>query len=170
MRAQEGEKDEDGLEQGKSREEQKRPASESMTAAQSPKRISGADKINSSRITRSKSSGAQIFGVTSFEATGSGMGSYMKQLKEKVWLSWFPYLAFHFPRDFKSADALIEFRLNRLGEVKSVLLIDQQGSALFGSFCMEAIQRASPFGPLPEEILVLLGKDDIDIQFSFHYW
>jgi len=120
-------------------------------------------------MSKSKSKGAELFGVTSFEATGSGMGVYMKNLKEKIWLSWFPYLAFKYPMDFKSADAVISFTLNQKGEVKIVKVVESQGSPLFTSICVEAIQRASGFGEIPQEMLALMGKDEIEIKFGFHY-
>ena len=53
------------------------------------------------------------------------MGVYMKNLKEKIWLSWFPYLAFKYPMDFKSADAVISFTLNQKGEVTIKAMTEQ---------------------------------------------
>ena len=111
-----------------------------------------------------------MYGVTSFEATGSGMGKYIKNMKERIWLAWFPYLAAHYPKDFKSADVLLSFTLDAQGRVRTVRVVESKGSALFSAFCMEAVQRASPFGPLPQEILDLVGKDELEIKFAFHYW
>ena len=116
-----------------------------------------------------KSGGARLYGVTSFEATGSGMGVYMKNLKEKIWLAWYPYLAFHYPQDYRGADAVVSILLDKKGDVKIVRLVESQGSALFASYCLEAVQKASSFGPLPEEILALIGKDELELKFGFHY-
>ncbi len=128
------------------------------------------DRITIAEISRTKSSGVQLYGMTSFEATGSGMGVYMKNLKEKIWVAWFPYLAVHYPKDFKTADAILSIKLNAKGEVKSVQLLENKGSTLFAAICIESVQRAGSFGPLPQEILDLLGKDALDIKFAFHYW
>ena len=128
------------------------------------------DRITVSEVSRIKSHGAQLYGITSFEATGSGMGKYMKNLKEKIWMAWFPYLAVHYPKDFKSADAIVSFTLNARGEVRTVQLVEKKGSPLFAAFCMESVRRAGPFGPLPREILDLVGKDELEIKFAFHYW
>lgn len=145
--------------------------SSQASAAQAPKQgLAGQDKITTQMSARQKSHGAQMFGATSFEATGSGMGVYMKNLKEKIWLAWFPYLLFQYPRDFQTADVVVEFSLDPSGQVKAIKVVDQKGSPLFGSFCMEAIQRAAPFGPLPDELLALIGKEELEVQFSFHYW
>ena len=132
--------------------------------------LSGADRITTPEISKSRSHGAQLYGVTSFEATGSGMGEYMKNLKEKIWLAWFPYLVIHYPKDFQTADALVSIHLNAQGQVKIVELAENTGSPLFAAFCMEAIQSAGAFGPVPQEILDLLGKDELEIKFAFHYW
>ncbi len=129
----------------------------------------GQDKIIAQEMSKVKSNAAALFGVTSFEATGSGMGAYMKNLKEKIWLSWFPYLAFQYPQDFRGADVVISFTLNAKGEVKILKVIESRGSKLFASYCMEAIQKVPSFGPVPEEILVLIGKDELEIRFGFHY-
>ena len=29
--------------------------------------------------------------------------------------------------------------------------------------------RASDFGPLPKEVLAIVGKDELEIRFAFHY-
>ncbi len=168
------EKTAEGLNEPRKESQQEEPEKESqakplVNPSPGVQSLTGSDKITTQEMTKSKSKGAELFGVTSFEATGSGMGAYMKNLKEKIWLSWFPYLAFKYPMDFKSADAVISFTLNQKGEVKIVRVIESQGSPLFASFCMEAIQRASGFGEVPEEMLALMGKDEIEIKFGFHY-
>ena len=132
--------------------------------------LSGQDKIITQEVARLKSGAARLTGMVSFEATGSGMGVYMKNLKEKIWLAWFPYLAVHYPKDFKTADAIVGFKLNAKGEVKIVELVENKGSPLFAAICMESVQRAGSFGPVPQEILDLLGKDELEIKFAFHYW
>jgi len=53
--------------------------------------------------------------------------------------------------------------------VKTVKVLDSSGSPVFASFCVEAIQKASGFGPLPKEILALIEKDGLEIKFGFHY-
>jgi len=131
--------------------------------------VPGHDRITTEEMTRTDSHGAALFGMTSFEATGSGMGEYMKNLKEKIWLSWFPYIAFKYPTDFKTADAVLSITLDRDGRVALVRVVESQGSTVFASFCLKAVQEASPFGPLPPEILALIGKDELEIKFGFHY-
>ncbi len=130
----------------------------------------GADRITTQPVSRAGSHGAELSGATSFEATGSGMGKYMKDLKDKIWLAWFPYLAFHYPKDFRSADVVVEFTLNKNGEVTAAKVVDIQGSPIFAAFCVEAIKQAGTFGPLPNEILDLIGKDELEIKFAFHFW
>ncbi|MBI3315382.1 MAG: TonB family protein [Candidatus Omnitrophica bacterium] len=132
--------------------------------------LTGQDKITTQEMSKLKSPGAALFGQTSFEATGSGMGAYMKNLKEKVWLAWFPYLAFRYPQDHRGADVVISFTLNASGELEMVRVLQSEGSPHFAVYCVEAIQRASPFGPLPSEILALVGKDELEIRFGFHYY
>lgn len=143
------------------------PASSPQAPVQGTK---GADRISTQAVSRSNSLGAQLHGATSFEATGSGMGRYMKNMKEKIWLAWFPYLAFHYPKDFHSADAVVSFTLNARGEVSLVKIVDNQGSPIFAAFCAEAVQRAGTFGTLPAEILDLMGKDELEVKFAFHFW
>ncbi len=127
-------------------------------------------RIDTAAVSRARSHGAQVYGMTSFDATGSGMGKYMKNLKERIWLAWFPYLSFHYPKDFRTADAVVLFKLDQAGRVRNVQLVSTEGSPVFAAFCMEAVQRASPFGPLPVEVLDLIGKDELDVQFVFHFW
>lgn len=129
----------------------------------------GADKIIQREMSRRASAGAWLYGATSFEATGSGMGEYMKRLKERIWGAWFPYIAFRYPQDFRGADAVLSMTIDRTGRVRIVKIVQSQGSPVFAQFCIEAVQRAGDFGPLPEEILALLGKEELEINFAFHY-
>ena len=145
-------------------------ASPASTPALAQPGLTGRDRITTQATSRSRSHGAQIYGSTSFEATGSGMGEYMKNLKERVWLAWFPYLSFHYPMDFKTADAVLEFKLDTQGQVRIVKILTSHGSPLFAAFCVEVVQRAAPYGPLPQEILDLIGKDELEVKFAFHYW
>ena len=98
------------------------------------------------------------------------MGRYMKDMKDKIWFAWFPYLTFRYPMDFRTADALIRFKLDAQGRLRIVKVVENKGSFVFATYCVEAIQRAAPFGPLPREILDLIGKDELEINFAFHYW
>lgn len=127
------------------------------------------DKIEIQEMAKTEAGGAALFGVTSFEATGSGMGEYMKRLKEKVWGAWFPYIAFKYPQEFIGSDSVLIITLDAKGEVKRLRVIESNGSEAFTTFCMQAIQRASGFGDLPAEVLALTGKDQIDLRFAFHY-
>ncbi len=149
--------------------QEKRKPQDASSAVNPLPGLTGQDKITTQAMARAQSRGAALFGATSFEATGSGMGEYMKNLKEKIWLAWFPYLAFQYPQDFRGADAVISFTLNAKGEVKIVRILESEGSPLFSAFCVESIQRAGNFGPVPQELLALLGKDELEIRFGFHY-
>lgn len=146
----------------------------SQAAPQSPAQTAqkgdpGVDKIIQREMSRRPSVGASLYGATSFEATGSGMGEYMRRLKEKIWEAWFPYIAFRYPQDFRGADAVLSMTIDRAGRVRIVKIVQSQGSSVFAQFCTEAVQRAGDFGPLPEEILALLGKEELEIYFAFHY-
>ena len=116
-----------------------------------------------------KPGAARFYGFTSFEATGSGMGVYMKNLKEKIWLSWFAYLSFKYPQDFRGADVMVSFKLDAHGRVKSVTVLENGGDGVFADYCEGAIRRAGGFGDLPKDILGLLGKDELEIRCAFHY-
>ncbi|GEM_PF-1110179 len=152
------------------------PASVPGSSAQAPSdprqalpALTGRDKILTQEMARQRSPGAKLYGATSFEATGSGMGEYMKNLKEKVWLAWFPYLAFSYPADYKAAGCVLRFTLDTEGRIRIVQIFESHGSSVFSTFCVEAIQKAAPFGPLPQEILALVGKDELELFFGFHY-
>ena len=146
--------------------QEKKPA---LNAESGKKDLSGQSKILTQAMTRSKSKGASLNGVTSYDAMGSDMGVYMKNVKEKIWLAWFPYITFQYPNDFRAADAVIRFTLNAKGELKNMRVLDSYGSRVFTTFCLDSVQRASGFGPVPKEILALLGKDELEIWFTFHY-
>lgn len=159
--------EEQNKEQESGESQQAQPQSEAKALIQgSP----GQDKIITQEMAQERSSGAKFYGFTSFEATGSGMGQYMKNLKERIWFAWYPYLAFKYPQDYRGANALVSVVLNKKGEVESVRILESQGSPLFAAFCVESVRKASGFGPLPEELLALIGKDELELKFRFHYY
>lgn len=131
--------------------------------------LSSRDRITTMEMAVKRSSGAPFQGVTSFEATGSGMGAYMKNLKDRIWLQWFPYIAFRYPMNFDTADAVVRFTVGKQGEVKSVEVLNYRGNPMFATFCMESIRNSSGFGPLPKELLAMIGRDELEIKFAFHY-
>ncbi len=148
------------------REQEKRADHVGQSGQKTPPSL---DRITTQGMTRVKSSGASLSGATSFDAMGSDMGVYMKNLKERIWLAWFPYLSFQYPNDFHAADTVISLTLDAKGEVKMVKVLESYGAPVFATFCVEAVQRASGFGAVPKEILALLGKDQLEIKFAFHY-
>ncbi len=146
---------------------------EAMMSPVSPKapaaQPSGAERIDIPEFSKIPSRGAKDHGITAFEATGTDMGAYTKNLKEKIGIQWLPYLMIHYPKDFKSADAKVSMVLNPQGELISATLISYRGSPLYAGHCMNAIAKASPFGAVPKEALVLTGKEEVEIVFEFHY-
>jgi len=161
----------------KPREQEKQSEKKAVEGRDQPKAepktsIQGApgnDKIIAREMSAVRSKGASLNGFTSFEATGSGMGEYMKNLKDKIWLSWFPYIAFQYPSDFHTADAIINVTLDAKGDVKKAEILHSEGTPIFAAYCMEAIRKAGGFGALPRELLALLGKEEFEIKFGFHY-
>jgi outer membrane biosynthesis protein TonB len=134
------------------------------------KGLTGNDRITTQAVSRTQSRGVQLSGETSFEAMGTDMGVYFKNMKERIWLAWFPYLSIHYPKDFRSADVLVRFYLSPAGEVVKVETLNYKGSPLFAAFCMEAVKKAGPYGPVPPDVLALLGQDELEVKFGFHFW
>lgn len=134
------------------------------------KGLTGSDRITTQAVSRTQSRGVQLSGETSFEAMGSDMGVYFKNMKERIWMAWFPYLSIHYPKDFRSADVLVRFYLSPAGEVVRVETLNYKGSPLFAAFCMEAVKKAGPYGPVPPDVLALLGQDELEVKFGFHFW
>lgn len=153
--------------QSRNQEEQK--PQRAMEARQGASGTPGNARIDTEEMAKTKTLSAQFFGITSFEATGSGMGEYMKRLKEKVWLAWYPYLAFSYPQDYRSADVVLSIRLDMHGNIKSVQVLDSFGEPHFATYCVEAVQKAGNLGALPEEMRTLLKDEELEIKFGFHY-
>lgn len=145
------------------------PRPPTVAARPIPALPSGRDNITTPPSSRKLSAGARMEGQVSFEATGSGMGAYMKNLKEKIWMEWFPYLALQYPLDFKTADAVIAFTIDPEGNLKSVKVLENDGSPVFAQYCAGAVRNIKNFGKIPPEIMALLDKEELEIKFAFHY-
>ncbi len=65
-------------------------------------------------------------------------------------------------------DALILFRINRLGEVVSCEIRRSTTSRVTASVCMDAIKSRAPYGPWTEEMVRVLNEEE-EIVIHFHY-
>lgn len=87
------------------------------------------------------------------------LGSYMEYLQKKIKLNWTP------PKDKQSKDIIAIFKLDKYGSLKNLNIKKSSGDKIFDEEALNAISKAAPFAPLPQE----LKDDSMNIEFSFNY-
>lgn len=86
-------------------------------------------------------------------------GPYMRELQRRVKMNWDP------PRENKSKQVVLIFRIAKDGRLLSHSIFKSSGSQNVDGAALRAVRLAAPFKPLPSDYL----GDFIDIQFTFDY-
>ncbi len=86
------------------------------------------------------------------------LGPYLDRLRQQVKQQWHPVLS------HSSAHTIIGFAISRTGEVSDLRILKPSGSTLTDQAELQAIQRAAPFGPLPDGY----RPTALSIQFNFN--
>ncbi len=112
----------------------------------------------------------QRFGEISFNASRYELGAYFKKMKDKVEEYWLPYLAFTYSGgNLFGNKTVIYFKIMSDGRVRDAKILEHSGDQILKDFCLSAVQRVSPFEPLPESFLRSSGYTYLPIVFTFNY-
>jgi TonB family protein len=85
-------------------------------------------------------------------------GPYMADLQRRIKRAWFP------PKGSESKRVIVVFKVHKGGELSNLRLDKSSAVAVADQAGLEAVQRASPFRPLPAG-----ASDSVGIQFTFDY-
>ena len=88
----------------------------------------------------------------------ANLGPYLDRLRQQVKQQWHPVVY------QSSAHTIIGFAVSRTGEVSDLRILKPSGSALIDQAELQAIQRAAPFAPLPDDY----RPTALIIQFNFN--
>jgi TonB family protein len=98
-------------------------------------------------------------GKQSVEVGGSpNFGPYMDELQRRIKRNWMP------PKDPHSRQVIVEFSVNRAGELGRARVTQSSGKAEVDQAALDAIHKAAPYPPLPK-----YSEESVDIQFTFDY-
>jgi len=86
-------------------------------------------------------------------------GPYMKKLEDSIKHNWNP------PRDTNFKEVVVRFAILRDGTLSSTKIIKSSGILLVDNAAIEAIQKTSPYQPLPEQF----ERESLPIEFTFNY-
>lgn len=84
--------------------------------------------------------------------------TYMASIQGKIKRLWIP------PKGDETRRVLAVFKVHRDGRSSNVRLTESSGTAAADAAAIAAVDRASPFPPLPKG-----SPDEVDIQFTFDY-
>lgn len=117
---------------------------------------------------RSDSDKALSAGTPSFAATGSDLGRYIKEMKEKIWIQWFPFVAMTYHQNI-STEIVVHYRIMPDGQLQDLVAHRVEGDAFLAEHTLAAIRKAAPFGPLPLEALEQSPDRSLRVVFTFYY-
>lgn len=84
-------------------------------------------------------------------------GPYMADLQRRLKRAWFP------PKGHEMDKVTVQFKVLRDGALSSCKVVHSAGEPISDQAALQAVQNASPFGPLP------LGAADLNVNFTFDF-
>ena len=97
--------------------------------------------------------------------TDCDFGPYMKDLQTKIKSDWrnifYPYA----PKYKENTTAKVLFKLDKNGNLLNVKMYPSSGYAEFDDFALKAVNRNTPYKPLPS----CYEKQDIDVLMTFEF-
>ena len=88
----------------------------------------------------------------------ANLGPYLDGLRQEVVQQWDP------ERPDSSKQTIVSFAINRTGEVNNLRILQSSGSTNLDQAALQAVQRSSPFNPLPRSY----SKPLLNIHFKFN--
>ncbi len=86
------------------------------------------------------------------------LGPYLDALRQQVAHHWHPEAS------HSSEQTIVGFSISRTGQVTDIRILRSSGSTLTDQAAVTAVERASPFGPLPEGY----RAEQLNIHFRFN--
>jgi len=114
--------------------------------------------------------GVERFGDVTFNARKHELGAYIRTLKHRIWLKWFPMVEFKYNSLAITSKTAVGFKVQPDGSLGDIQIVEHRGDEYLKAIATSAVSEAAPFDPLPEGFESLDGEDTLDIVFTFHYY
>ena len=123
-----------------------------------PVSINNRDSVgeNGNNLANAGRIGADSQGVDALK--DANLGPYLDGLRQEVIQQWNP------ERPDSSKQTIVSFAINRTGEVRDLRILQPSGSTILDQAALQAVQRSSPFKPLPRSY----SKTLLNIHFKFN--
>lgn len=110
-------------------------------------------------------SNAYNFGSVSFNVKRHDVAPYIIKMKKRIEEYWAPPVLFTYYG--KGGETVIQFKIMPDGKVEDVKVITEKGDESLKKSSLQAILDASPFDPIPQQILA--EEKYLAITFTFYY-
>ena len=106
-------------------------------------------------------------GTLAIDATFSEFGEYQQQFYAALQVGWYREIEFFQPVD-TGAKVLVQFTLQKDGEITGVEVLKSTASDLATTICENAIIKRSPFRPWTKEMVEVFGEERT-LRVAFNY-
>jgi outer membrane biosynthesis protein TonB len=93
---------------------------------------------------------------------------YLRSMREAIFKAWYPVVSMQ-AGPMPDSRVVVEFKIKPDGSIIDLEISSLQGSTSFGDICAAAVQKASPFDPIPLEFPPYLKNKFFHIKFTFYY-
>lgn len=111
-------------------------------------------------------SNARGFGEITFNVKKHEVAPYIIKMKKKIEEHWAPPVIFTY-YGLTSGETVVQFKIMPDGSVNDLKVIREKGDESLKKSSLQAIMDASPFDPLPPQILT--DEKYLSITFTFYY-
>jgi uncharacterized protein len=106
--------------------------------------------------------------IGAFNVPGSPFCAYDKRIVLSVQKQWYSLI---YQRNvyWSRGTVTLHFLLNQDGSVRDLEVREDTAGRTLASVCEEAIRKAAPFRPLPDDLWELVGEEPREVNFTFYY-
>lgn len=105
-----------------------------------------------------------------FNVKSTQFGAYSSRLTAAVQASWYSLLEERKYSLERTGKVVISFKLHPDGTVSDIATKITTVDDIHSLLCQLAIDKPSPFGPWPRELIQEIGRDPIPVTFTFNYF
>ncbi|MDP8219351.1 MAG: TonB C-terminal domain-containing protein [Candidatus Theseobacter exili] len=113
-------------------------------------------------------SNAEALAEASYNARSTEIGKYMKSALQTISNQWQLSLLYS-QTSVNATKTVVLFQILQSGEISDIRVIYHNGDIISQRYPLNAIEKASPLPPIPEEVLINLRKKGLWFKIEFKY-
>jgi len=107
-------------------------------------------------------------GFTNFEAMQDQIAPYLREIRKQVEKRWIEGLVTRY-NGTQPTEAVIDCAISPEGKLISATVAKTPEDPLYAALCVQALQKAGPFGPFPFKVPDMYRNQNLEIRWTFSF-